>query len=286
MKHIINVVSNVFLVFAISLVGSCRNESLKPEHEHKPDIKKPFVTIWELPESESSSDNGIITIPINPEFNYNYNIKWSKVDAPNVNGEKTGITDGGNVVVSGDGKYSIGRKYKIEISGVFPAIYFDEKKTDDGKKLISVEQWGDIEWKSMNRAFAGCSNLVINAKDSPDLSRVTDMTSMFYGAKSFNQSIENWDVSNITVMDFMFYGAESFNQPLNRWNVVSVSHMSHMFERAISFDQNLNSWSLRMKEDVGRTHMFRDAKSFAKRTRISSWELNNSTCKELFGSKC
>ena len=32
-------------------------------------------------------------------------------------------------------------------------------------------------------------------------------------------SLDNWDVSNVTNMVFMFWGAESFNQPLNNWDL-------------------------------------------------------------------
>ena len=41
--------------------------------------------------------------------------------------------------------------------------------------------------------------------------------------------IENWDVSNVTNMSSLFYGARSFNQPLNNWNVSKVEDMAWMF---------------------------------------------------------
>ncbi len=40
---------------------------------------------------------------------------------------------------------------------------------------------------------------------------------MFYGAKSFNQPLDDWEVSDVTDMYCMFYGAKSFNQSLNKW---------------------------------------------------------------------
>ena len=46
-----------------------------------------------------------------------------------------------------------------------------------------------------------------------DVSKVTDMRSMFAHARSFNQPLNNWNVSNVTDMSRMFEGAESFNQP-------------------------------------------------------------------------
>ena len=40
------------------------------------------------------------------------------------------------------------------------------------------------------------------------------MESMFYYSEAFNQPIEKWDVSNVTNMEYMFYGALSFKQTL------------------------------------------------------------------------
>ena len=51
------------------------------------------------------------------------------------------------------------------------------------------------------------------------------MEQMFYGAESFNQSLNNWNVSNVRDMESMFSGARSFNQPLNNWDVSKVTDM-------------------------------------------------------------
>ena len=83
-----------------------------------------------------------------------------------------------------------------------------------------------------------------------DVSNVTIMGVMFYGAKSFNQPIGNWDVGNVTYMRYMFYGAKSFNNgedagtsaPLN-WNVGNVTDMSGMFKDAESFNRANAHWA-------------------------------------------
>ena len=45
------------------------------------------------------------------------------------------------------------------------------------------------------------------------------MCRMFWGARSFNQPLNNWNVSNVEDMENMFQNCEDFNQPLNNWNV-------------------------------------------------------------------
>ena len=76
-----------------------------------------------------------------------------------------------------------------------------------------------------------------------DVSSVTNMSSLFAGASSFNQPLNNWNVSNVKTMNRMF-GKSSFNQPLNNWNVSKVKDMEEMFEDAKSFNQPLNKWNV------------------------------------------
>ena len=66
-------------------------------------------------------------------------------------------------------------------------------------------------WTTMDRAFYGARNMVYNATDSPDLSTVTDMFSMFRGASSFNGDLSSWDVSSVDNMVRMFRGAMSLH---------------------------------------------------------------------------
>ena len=46
--------------------------------------------------------------------------------------------------------------------------------------------------------------------------------------------ISNWDTSSVTDMSSLFQNATSFNQPLNKWNVSKVTNMSFMFYNARS----------------------------------------------------
>ena len=68
-----------------------------------------------------------------------------------------------------------------------------------------------------------------------------DPRSMFGGATSFNQPLNNWNVSKVREMNCMFWNAESFNQPLDKWNVSNVTDMYGMFKEATSFNQPLHA---------------------------------------------
>ena len=82
-------------------------------------------------------------------------------------------------------------------------------------------------------------------------SLITDMSELFVGSdrKDFS-GIETWDVSNVLDMSCMFYGADSFNQSLDNWNVSKVKDMSSMFCKAKSFNQPLDNWDVSKVRDM------------------------------------
>nr|WP_307927734.1 BspA family leucine-rich repeat surface protein [Mycoplasmopsis bovis] len=48
--------------------------------------------------------------------------------------------------------------------------------------------------------------------------------------KIFNQPLNSWNVSKVTNMYEMLFGAHKFNQDLNEWNVSNVTNMERMFK--------------------------------------------------------
>ena len=130
------------------------------------------------------------------------------------------------------------------------AIEFDTYYKS-AKALLCVEQFGTVQWQTMKKAFYDCENMQFAAGiDTPDLSQVTSMSSMFSYCTSFNQPLNNWNVSKVTDMRAMFDGCASFNQPLNNWNVSQVTDMAYMFSYCSSFNQNLGMWKLEKCEDL------------------------------------
>ena len=89
----------------------------------------------------------------------------------------------------------------------------------------------------MNNAFRSASAMTYAATDAPDLSRVADMSYMFYGATSFDGDLSGWDVSRVTNMNSMFISAASFDGDLSSWDVSQVTYMHSMFSNAASFNR-------------------------------------------------
>ncbi|KAF3984434.1 MAG: DUF285 domain-containing protein, partial [Methylococcales symbiont of Hymedesmia sp. n. MRB-2018] len=152
---------------------------------------------------------------------------------------------------------------------------------DDLAKLTDVMQWGTAEWSSdgLVGAFWGAANMRMSAMDTPDLTIVTDMSSMFRGAIAFNGDINNWIVSNVRDMSLMFADTNAFNQDLNSWNVFSVTNMGSMFFSTggnafiSTFDGDISLWNVSEVTDM--SNMFNGAIAFDQD--IGGWDVSKVT---------
>lgn len=218
----------------------------------------PFITTWKT-DNPGISNNNQITIPTHALSTYNYTVDWGDLTTP------TNHT--GNATHT----YATAGTYTVSITGLFPRIFFGG--ISDEQKILTVEQWGDNQWTTMNAAFEDCINLQGNFTDSPDLSNVTNMSRMFTDASSFNYPIGDWDVSNVTNMNSLFFGATSFNQDIGNWNVGNATDMSDMFRVASGFNQDIGNWNV--SNVITMRDMFFDAVLFNQN--IGGWDVSSVT---------
>jgi surface protein len=201
---------------------------------------EPFVTTWEVGAGDT------LVIPTGGDYTYSCTIDW---------GDGTVETITSNTP---EHTYDADGNYTVSIGVGFPSIEMKDGSSD--YKLTSIEQWGEIEWEKLENAFYYCQNMVGNATDAPDLSKVTSLEAMFYSATSFTSNLNNWDVSNVTSMAGMFDGAIAFNGDISNWDVSKVTDMSDMFYGAESFNGNISNWTVTSVENM-RT-MFYAAQAF------------------------
>jgi len=222
------------------------------------DTADDFITSWRISEEDKS-----LTISVVGATG-EYTIHWG---------------DGSSDTISGNAyhAYAIAGDYTVKISGDFTRIYLNHSSNlspnNNALKLRSIDQWGNMQWSSMHSAFEYTKNMQLLATDTPDLSRVTDMSSMFYVATSFNSDISTWDVSSVTDMSRMFHFATSFNSDTSTWDVSSVTDMSRMFFYASAFNSDISTWDVSSVTDMNQ--MFNFATSF--NSDLCAWDVSSVT---------
>ncbi|WP_348704105.1 BspA family leucine-rich repeat surface protein, partial [Tenacibaculum sp. 190524A02b] len=191
---------------------------------------------------QTSTNNETITIPTTGD-GYDYVVDWGDGEA------NKGYT--GNASHS----YSTANTYTVKIYGDFPRIYFSGAAS--ASKIVQIDQWGANEWSSMEEAFKGCVNLMLNTSDTPNLVSGTTLKGMFEGCTSLTTvpNISSWNLRNATDMSYFLNGASLFNQDISGLNVSSVSVMDDMLNGTglsrENYDQLLKGWSqLTLQQNV------------------------------------
>ena len=176
------------------------------------------------------------TNPANKSFTFytedtNYDIDW----------DNDGVFEDTNVSGSQSHTFTTVGEYTIRFRNLNDVHINNQAGRE---KYTSIEQWGTAVWDAdMSFAFQGASRLTMTATDTPNMSAVTNMRSMFYGATSFNGDLSEWNTASVTNMYRMFSEATKFNGDISGWNTESVTNMHGMFQDATSFDQNIGGWN-------------------------------------------
>jgi len=190
--------------------------------------------------------------------------------------------------------------YRIKIYG--NSFYMPFGNSAERLKIVEVFSWGRAVIGT--NGFFGCTNLTFeNVVDIPsnlsnnleglfrgcasitqvrgmnnwNVSSVTNMKLMFFGATAFNQNIGSWNVSNVVDMDSMMRNTSAFNQNIGAWNTGNVSFMQGMFQSAIAFNQNIGAWNTQNLTNA--QSMFQGATAFNQN--ISSWQTGSVTNMKL-----
>ena len=213
--------------------------------------KDAFITTWTVTEDDKTIRIGTFSI-----LDYDYIIDWGDETVENI-----------TLSESPEHTYPNAGTYTVAITGQFPAMFM-ENVVEESKHLSSIEQWGNVEWESFTRSFFFCENMVYNATDAPDLSKVSSTQEMFIDCHKFNGDLSEWDVSNVTNMLEMFKNAFVFNGNVDNWNVGNVENMSGMFTNASEFNRDISGWNVSTVNNMNQ--MFKNTTEFNQD--ISIWD--------------
>ncbi len=213
-----------FIVILVIIFGTSSLHAAVSDH---------FVSTWKT-DNPGTSNTTSITIPT-AGLGYSYQVDWNN-DGDFLDADESTLYTGS---VTHD--FGVAGTYTIRISGRFPRIYFNNR--GDKEKILSIDQWGTLAWKSMGRAFYGAKNLQILATDIPDFSATTDMQYMFNGATRANPDTTHWDTSSVTNMRYMFARTTRADPNTTFWDTSQVTNMSYMFYLAKTANPQTVNWN-------------------------------------------
>ncbi len=182
-------------------------------------------------------DPASFTIRTNPDLKYNYNVDCKNDGS--MEGQR--LTRDYTCVFDSPGKYQISIHDNTGTRDGFPQTILSYEI-----RLVGINQWGTGKWVAFAAAFTNTAvrdNDRGAAWDVPDLSKVADMSSMFYHATTFNQDIGMWDTGNVTDMSYMFSYATAFDQDIGKWDTSKVEDMNGIFYGATAFNHDIGKWN-------------------------------------------
>jgi hypothetical protein len=138
--------------------------------------------------------------------------------------------------------YATPGQYVVQVQGTVNG--FTNPLIENRTQIKDVQQWGSVEFASIEGMFRSRTGFVISAADGPTLLPGCSTYIMFYQAYDFNSNINHWDMSSVTNIRSMFLSASAFNQPLNNWDVGNVTRADSTFQNASAFNQNISMWDV------------------------------------------
>ncbi|WP_157776934.1 BspA family leucine-rich repeat surface protein [Ichthyobacterium seriolicida] len=233
---------SLFLLCAVLSFNSCikHNKSSTDTSSVDNDVKKTkpinFISKWKI--GEEIDEDKTIVLPIYNGGDYDFHVDWGDgTEKQHINSDNLN---------SKSHTYKAPGEYSITITGKIKGFNFglvDKSRS----KIIEILDWGNLNFgHNENGAyFKNCRNLTTIPSLPPDLEGITNMKDMFNLCFKLNGDVSNWDVSKVTDMSSMFFGCNSFTgKGLKTWDVSNVTNVRSMFSLAISVTEDLSGWNV------------------------------------------
>lgn len=197
---------------------------------------RPFVTEWR------ADTDGKLTFPVRGT-NWKLEIWKGSTQIKNT----TVSSSDENNMFSVDGLIA-NQTYEVKMGpeGVEYVRFGWTAANDAAKQLLRVTDWGDVQWSSMEEAFAKCENLTAANIGQPKLENVTNCNKMFAGCKRFNSNLNTWDMTHVEFLEKIFDGCDVYNQPMQSWKLKNVKKISLGAVKAFSlanYEKTLIGWA-------------------------------------------
>ena len=214
---------------------------------------QPFISVWKI-----TSENLQLKLPLKEGFVYDFQVDWGDGNT----GTVTSYDDPDRVHT-----YPSSGDYTVTVSGVLEAFGASDSKAPYKKQIRKVDNLGDVRWKSLSHAFSAASSLT--TVSGGDVSQVTDMGYMFYGALNARPDVSSWDVSSVTDMSYMFSDMRGATLDVSDWDTSQVTNMGGMFNFSTLSSVDVSGWDTSQVTNM--RSMFAD--SDVSGLDVSSWDV-------------
>jgi len=133
---------------------------------------------------------------------------------------------------------AMGAYYDVKIypEGVEYIRCGSNEAKETAKLLLNIKEWGDIQWTTMERAFAGCTALYNASQGEPNLSKVKSCKEMFKGCVQFKASLNTWNMESVENLENMFDGCGEYTYHMASWTLASAKRIS--FGKVAKFNKD------------------------------------------------
>lgn len=170
--------------------------------------------------------------------------------------------------------YTASGTYSIKIYGRCDALDFGAPS--DGSKILNVEDWGNVNFRSFTRTLGNTTNLISITSTPPILESVTKLEGTFQNTSLTQSNLNAWDTSKITSLYRTFYQSTNLQEiDISSWDVSKVTDISECFQDCSNITElNLTSWDVSKVTDM--TRCFQGCSSL-NNCDVSGWDVSNVT---------
>lgn len=194
-----------------------------------------FISLWDTTlTSSGSSLLNQITLPLVVSGTYNFFVNWGDGNTDQILTWNEPLTTH---------TYIIPGQYTLTITGICTGWQFNN--TGDRNKLLTISNWGCLNFGNTGANFFGCSNLTITATDVPNLDGITVFDRLFASCTALITipNLGSWDVSNILTMVTTFSTCPSFNeQSIIYWQPLSCTSLVGVLSACTLFNAPVGNW--------------------------------------------
>lgn len=200
-------------------------------------VEKEFVSTWTVGDVSIGDGDLTITLPLRSGYNYNFVVDWGDGTSGNVSSDSD--PEATHV-------YASPGTYTVKLSGVAEAFYFN--CAGDYQKIQTVDNLGQLGWKSLERAFACTENLKVNL--SGNASDLTTVNNIFENALNIEVDIKNWNTESLTLAERIFYLADGIELTVDSWIVSAGASFESAFFSAENFNIDVSAWEFGEGSDL------------------------------------